>query len=135
MNALPFRPGMIGERTWQLQDALLREQGRAGLNCLTGGPGLDYPYPSPGDPDARIAARVYLKAARRYGTIRAVVPYGGFLPSLKRATYAPSDYTRGISRPSPTIPRTTSTPTMSPAPTRSCARPSSARAPSPRPGS
>ncbi len=97
MNALPFRPGMIGERTWwQLQDALLREQGRAGLNCLTGGPGLDYPYPSPGDPDARIAARVYLKAARRYGTIRAVVPYGGFLPSLKRATYAPSDYAAWI---------------------------------------
>jgi hypothetical protein len=102
MNALPFRPAMIGERRWwELQEALLREEGRAGLNCLTGGPGLDYPYPLPGGTKARVAPRAYLDLAGRYSAVRAVVPYGGFLPTLKNSTLRPSEYEAWIGALSP----------------------------------
>ena len=43
MNALPFGPEVVGEeRWWAMQEALLQEQGRAGLTCVTGGAGLEY---------------------------------------------------------------------------------------------
>ena len=81
MNALPFPPDAVGEpRWWALQEDLIREQARAGLNCSTGGPGVDHPLDAaPGAPDP--AAR-YLEIARRHGPVKAVVAYGGFFPSL-----------------------------------------------------
>lgn len=82
MNALPFHPDAVGEpRWWALQEDLIREQARAGINCYTGGPGLDHPLrPAPGAPDP--AAR-YLEIARRHGPVKAVVAYGGFFPPLE----------------------------------------------------
>jgi hypothetical protein len=92
MNALPFRPGHVGEKAWwALQEDLLREQGRAGLNCLTGGPGLDHPYPPSGGAEAKSAAHAYIEIARKYATIRAVVPYGGFFATLKNLTLPPAE--------------------------------------------
>jgi hypothetical protein len=82
MSALPFRPGAVGEpRWWELQEDLIREQARAGINCYTGGPGVDHPLRgAPGAPDP--AAR-YLEIAGRYGPVKAAVGYGGFFPSLE----------------------------------------------------
>ncbi|MFO0757465.1 MAG: hypothetical protein U0359_13290 [Byssovorax sp.] len=92
MNALPFRPGHVGEKSWwALQDDLLREQGRAGLNCLTGGPGLDLPYPLTPESHAKSAAKAYVDLAGRYATIRAVVPYGGFVATLKNIVITPAE--------------------------------------------
>jgi hypothetical protein len=82
MSALPFRPGAVGEpRWWALQEDLIREQARAGINCYTGGPGVDHPLRgAPGAPDP---AAHYLEIAARHGPVKAVVGYGGFYPSLK----------------------------------------------------
>ena len=82
MSALPFRPGAVGEpRWWTLQEDLIREQARAGINCYTGGPGVDHPlHGPPGAPDP---AAHYLEIARRHGPVKAVVGYGGFFPSLR----------------------------------------------------
>lgn len=82
MSALPFRPGAVGEpRWWALQEDLIREQARAGINCYTGGPGVDHPlHAAPNAPDP---AAHYLEIARRHGPVKAVVGYGGFFPSLK----------------------------------------------------
>jgi hypothetical protein len=82
MNALPFGPEILGEaRWWSLQEALLDEQARAGLTCVTGGPGLDLDV---AQKDGAIAisgdrALRYLTLARARGLDRAVVPYGGFV--------------------------------------------------------
>ena len=82
MSALPFRPGAVGEpRWWALQEDLIREQARAGINCYTGGPGVDHPLRgAPGAPDP---AAHYLEIARRHGPVKAAVGYGGFFPSLR----------------------------------------------------
>jgi hypothetical protein len=82
MSALPFRPSAVGEpRWWALQEDLIHEQARAGINCYTGGPGVDHPLRgAPGAPDP---AAHYLEIAARHGPVRAVVAYGGFYPSLK----------------------------------------------------
>ncbi len=82
MNALPFRPGAVGEpRWWALQEDLIREQARAGINCYTGGPGVEHPLRgAPGAPDP---AAHYLEIAARHGPVKAVVAYGGFYPSLR----------------------------------------------------
>jgi hypothetical protein len=81
MNALPFGPEAVGEaRWWALQEALLDEQARAGVNCVTGGAGLDFQV-KPGDVGLVISgdrALRYLDLTRARWT-RAVVPYGGFL--------------------------------------------------------
>lgn len=76
---------------WQLQESLLAEQGQAGLNCLTGGPGLEYEITQSGQGvtvqgDAAIR---YIQLAQRLGTVRVVVPYGGFLPHLRNVTATP----------------------------------------------
>jgi hypothetical protein len=90
MSALPFDPGAVGEPTWwRYQEDLLREQARAGLTCLTGGPGVMHPLGSLAFAEDR--AEEYLALARRYGPVRAVVPYGGFLPPLKERPLAPRD--------------------------------------------
>ena len=81
MNALPFGPEALGDaRWWQLQEALLDEQSRAGLTCVTGGAGLDFEMKRDagaisfsGDRPLR-----YLSLARSKNIGRAVVPYGGF---------------------------------------------------------
>jgi hypothetical protein len=82
MSALPFRPSAVGEpRWWTLQEDLIREQARAGINCYTGGPGVEHPLR--GAPGARDPAAHYLEIARRHGPVKAVVGYGGFFPSLR----------------------------------------------------
>ena len=81
MNALPFGPEAVGEaRFWELTEALLDEQARAGLNAVTGGPGLmirlrrrDGAISFSGD-----AALRFLDLARARGMARAAVAYGGF---------------------------------------------------------
>jgi hypothetical protein len=82
MSALPFRPSAVGEpRWWELQEDLIREQARSGINCFTGGPGVDHPLRgTPGAPDP---AAHYLEMAARHGPVKAVVAYGGFFPSLR----------------------------------------------------
>jgi hypothetical protein len=82
MNALPFGPEVVGEdRFWTLQAAVLDEQARAGLTCVTGGPGLGFRA------DARAVtgerALFYLALARMRGPLLAVVNYGGFFPELR----------------------------------------------------
>lgn len=96
MNALPFDSSAVGEATWwRYQADLLREQARAGLNCLTGGPGLLHPLrAAAGAPDP---AAEYLSIARRLGPVRAVVPYGGFLPPLRGQPLAPRDLADALS--------------------------------------
>jgi hypothetical protein len=82
MNALPFRPDAVGEpRWWELQEGLIHEQARAGINCYTGGPGVTHPvHAAPGAPDP---AAHYLEIAARHGTVKAAVGYGGFFLSLR----------------------------------------------------
>ncbi|HYF50011.1 MAG TPA: carbohydrate binding domain-containing protein [Planctomycetota bacterium] len=77
VNALPMDPASVGEETWwKLQESVLREQIGAGLNALTGGPGLMYPYANgrlqPGNPVK------YIRLAEKYGPILACCNYGGF---------------------------------------------------------
>ncbi|MFH1569106.1 MAG: hypothetical protein ABIL09_14020, partial [Gemmatimonadota bacterium] len=93
MNALPMGPQDLDEALWwRLQESLLREQVEAGLNCLTGGPGLRYDVT---EADGRTAVRGeasgrYIRLAQEQGAIRAVVPYGGFLPHLRTLTGDPA---------------------------------------------
>lgn len=86
MNALPFGPDVIDERTWwAFQQTLLDEQLRAGLNCVTGGPGLEF------SSHLRDGQRViegqraldYLASARARGPVLAAVGYGGFFHDLR----------------------------------------------------
>ena len=92
MNALSVGPDELPEATWwRLQESLLEEQGLAGLNCLTGGPGLRYDIVTEGgvvDVQGDAAIR-YIQLAQRFVGVRAVVPYGGFLPHLRNVTAAP----------------------------------------------
>lgn len=92
MNALPFGPEVVDEETWwRLQESLLAEQLEAGLNCLTGGPGLEYEIRAGHHGPLIVGERAlgYVELAQRLGPVRAVVPYGGFLPSLRQIGVAP----------------------------------------------
>ncbi len=82
MSALPFGPAVLGEaRFWELQAALLDEQARAGLTCVSGGAGLDYELQSGADwlPLTGDRALRYQEMARARGMGQAAVTYGGFL--------------------------------------------------------
>jgi hypothetical protein len=95
-DAPPFAPDVVGQDAWwKLQESFLREQGEAGLNCVTGGPGLQYdvgategPYTFRGDAPLR-----YLALAKKYGLDRAVVAYGAFVASMKRGMLPMRDRT------------------------------------------
>jgi len=79
MNALPVSPQELGDDAmwWRLQESLLREQTRAGLTAVSGGPGLELnPNGAKLDGDA---AKRYLKLAKSLG-VQAAIAYGGFLP-------------------------------------------------------
>lgn len=82
MNALPFGPEAVGEQTWWVyQRALLEEQARAGLSCVSGGPGLEYSYEAGGAPAFQGDPAVdYVRMASERGMTRSIVSYGGFLP-------------------------------------------------------
>ncbi|APR82235.1 Hypothetical protein A7982_07584 [Minicystis rosea] len=85
MNALPFGPDVVGEeRYWALSTALLDEQARAGLSCVTGGAGLDFHVRRVGDEVTVEGDRAlrYLALARERGPVLAIVNYGGFFPEL-----------------------------------------------------
>jgi len=78
-NSLSFEKKDCDEATWwRLQESLLKEEIRAGLNALSGGPDLEYRIE--GNEIKGENAIRYIKLAQKYGTIRAIVPYGGFLP-------------------------------------------------------
>lgn len=85
MSALPFGPEVVGEdRFWELTAALIEEQARAGLNTLTGGPGLSLRALRRG-PEVRVAgerAAFYVALARSRGPVLAAVNYGGFFRQL-----------------------------------------------------
>lgn len=83
MNALPFGPGLIDEaQWWKLQESLLQEQGRAGLTCPAGGPGLEIKVQNGKFSGDR--AVKYLKLAAQYGMNKAFTNYGGFCDRLHK---------------------------------------------------
>lgn len=83
MNALPFGPDAVGEDAWwKLQESLLQEQGRAGLTCPAGGPGLEIRYENGKLNGAR--AVKFLKLAMQYGMDKAFTNYGGFTDRLHK---------------------------------------------------
>ena len=85
MNALPFGPDVVGEdRFWAMTTALLDEQARAGLSCVTGGAGIDFRMRRTGDDISVEGERAlsYLALAQARGPVLAVVNYGGFFPEL-----------------------------------------------------
>jgi hypothetical protein len=82
MNCLPFESDSLDTAIWwKLQEDLMREQMGAGLNTLTGGAGIRYSVDSAGKISGDEALKL-IKIAQKYGTIKAIVPYGGFLPNL-----------------------------------------------------
>jgi hypothetical protein len=96
MNSLPFGPQDLDETTWwRLQEDVAREQMRAGLTALSGGPGVAYAIDAAGAVSGDAAVR-YVKMAQRYGTVRAVIPYGGFLPSMSEMTGDFTAIARGL---------------------------------------
>lgn len=101
MNALPFGPDAIGEaRWWELQTALLDEQARAGLSCVTGGPGLDVTRSRAEGAEAEPTftgerALRYLALARARSMARAVVTYGGFFGQLSARDVDAAAFARG----------------------------------------
>jgi hypothetical protein len=97
MSALPFGPDATGEaRWWELQTALLDEQARAGLSCVTGGPGLDFTRARVEGEHTFVGERAlrYLALARARGMARAVVTYGGFFTQLSAAQLDPASFAR-----------------------------------------
>ncbi|MCZ7644829.1 MAG: hypothetical protein M5U26_06030 [Planctomycetota bacterium] len=98
-NALPFGPGALDEATWwKLQENFLKEQMRAGLTALSGGPGLDWRLDASGAKPAFKGANPerYIELARKYGPVRAIVPYGGFLPGIKYGAKDPAAWAAAI---------------------------------------
>ncbi|MBA2481801.1 MAG: hypothetical protein H0V44_14145 [Planctomycetes bacterium] len=82
MNSLPFGPQTMDSATWwKLQEQVVRAQVQAGINTLSGGPGLGYEVDASGAVSGADAVR-YVQYAQKQGVIRAVIPYGGFLTSL-----------------------------------------------------
>lgn len=129
MNALPFDARAVGESRYRaFEEALLREQARAGLNCLTGGAGVGRPLSGavedaqpkaegeanaltdPSAARARPEARsrpdvaatesetsaAYLALARRFGEVRAIVPYGGFIAPLRDSAPKPAQLAEAL---------------------------------------
>jgi hypothetical protein len=85
-NALPFPPEALDEeRWWSLQERLLEEQARAGLGCVTGGPGLSYAWERRGERYVFEGERAlrYLRLAAARNMARMVFPYGGFFSRLR----------------------------------------------------
>ncbi len=85
-NALPFEPDVVGEeRWWQLQEELLKQQGEAGMTCISGGPGLYYDVRDDGDKYVLGGDRPlrYIALAKKYGLDKAVLSYGAFLPPFR----------------------------------------------------
>ena len=81
-NALTFDTSTVDEATWwRLQESVLAEQGRAGLNTVSGGLGLTYHVDKAGNVSGAAAVR-YLQMAAKHGLNKAVVPYGGFFGRL-----------------------------------------------------
>ncbi|HYE07227.1 MAG TPA: hypothetical protein VEL07_17060 [Planctomycetota bacterium] len=74
-NAFTYDPTVFDAETfWPVQEDVLREQMTAGLNVLTSGGNYDFV-------DGRIVgddAKRTIRLAQKYGTVRAIVPYGGF---------------------------------------------------------
>jgi hypothetical protein len=98
MNALPFSTAVLDEPAWwKLQEALLEAEGNAGLNTVTGGPGLEYTARKSdnGYDFAGPRALKYLELAKKHAMGRAVVPYGGFLPPLRRTRADAEPFARG----------------------------------------
>jgi hypothetical protein len=90
MNALPYPSLHFGsapddgddeDRWWRQQDALLAMQMDAGLNTLTGGPGLDFRQQGRRITGER--ALFYVALARSHGEVKALVNYGGFFPRMR----------------------------------------------------
>jgi hypothetical protein len=81
-NSLPFPVRDVDEATWwKLQESLLKEQIHAGLNALSGGPDLEYSIGA--DKITGDRAVKYIKLAQQFGPIKAIVPYGGFMPNSR----------------------------------------------------
>ncbi|MBA3708424.1 MAG: hypothetical protein H0W83_06370 [Planctomycetes bacterium] len=79
-NAISFDQHAVDEATWwKLQESMVKEQVSAGLSALTGGPGLGMSFTPDGASISGDAAVRYIKIAQKYGPIRAIIPYGGFL--------------------------------------------------------
>jgi hypothetical protein len=67
---------------WRVQEQLLREEMGAGITALTSG-GLYQLKDGTLTGDDAIRT---IRLAQKYGTVRAIVPYGGFVPSLRGST-------------------------------------------------
>ncbi|GMV79942.1 MAG: hypothetical protein AMXMBFR7_11260 [Planctomycetota bacterium] len=94
-NALPFGPETVGEDTWwSLQESLLQEQGRAGLTCTSGGPGLDIRL-SNGKMEGAAAVK-YLKLAAQYGMDKGFTNYGGYTNRLHQGAGDPQALAAGM---------------------------------------
>jgi hypothetical protein len=78
-NSLVFGPEFMDQKTWwELQESVIKEQMKSGLNLMSGGPGLSYKVELSGKVSGENAVR-YIRIAQKYGTVKAIVPYGGFL--------------------------------------------------------
>jgi hypothetical protein len=83
-NALTFGPNLIDNATWwKLQEVVVKEQVQAGLNLLSGGPGIFYSVDAQGKISGIDVLR-YVKMAQKYGPIKALLSQGGFLGSLRQ---------------------------------------------------
>jgi len=96
MNALPVDPKFLDSETWwRLQESLLKEQMAAGLTALSGGPGIQYQLVNQGGKmEFRDGTALrYVRMAQKYGTVKAVVAYGGFFGGMRNTRYDPKAYT------------------------------------------
>ncbi|MFB3891370.1 MAG: hypothetical protein ACE15C_05025 [Phycisphaerae bacterium] len=84
-SALPFGTDMVSDETWwSLQEAMLAEEARAGLNCPTGGRNLYFGMDRGGG-KYKVAGETplkYLKLAQKYNGAKAVVGVAGFMPRI-----------------------------------------------------
>lgn len=81
MNAAKVPPGLMDkDQWWKMQESLLAEQGRAGLNMTTGGDGLEIAAAEKGGKYVFTGdnALKYLALAKKYGMDKAFTGYGGY---------------------------------------------------------
>jgi len=98
-NALPFPPENIGEETWwKLQESLLKEQSRAGLNYVVGGAGLLYKIEEKNGKCVFSGERElkYLSLAKKYGMDKAVLCITAFIRPLKKLPYNAKAFCEGL---------------------------------------
>jgi hypothetical protein len=98
-NALPFPPENIGEDAWwKLQESLLKEQSRAGLNYVVGGAGLLYKIEEKDGKCVFSGERElkYLSLAKKYGMDKAVLCITAFIRPLKKLPYNPKAFCDGL---------------------------------------